>query len=132
MFSQILRDTKAIGNAESGGAGPRLHEQTVSMAVVATFELENLISPCISPGHPDCTHHCFRARADHPDQFYRRKSLPHPGGKIDLERCRTAETCPLGSGFLYGCHDLRGGMPQNNRPPGADVINVFVTIHIPA
>ena len=44
-LGQRARHARAVGQAERGDAGARLHQQAVGVAVVATLELQDLLPP---------------------------------------------------------------------------------------
>ena len=58
------RHTRAGGVAKGGQAGAGFHEEGIRMAVVATFELQNLAAPGGAARQADGTHAGFGAAAD--------------------------------------------------------------------
>ena len=49
----------------------------------------------------------------------------------DFERIRNAEAGAVFGGGLDGGNDFRMRVAENGRSPGADVVDVFVAIHVP-
>ena len=50
---------------------------------------------------------------------------------VDFKRIGNAEAGAVVGGGLDGGNDFRMRVAENRRPPGADVINVFVAVHVP-
>ncbi len=51
-------------------------------------------------------------------------------GELRLPFCRRPERETAGTGFLYRLYDLRAGVPQDARAPGADVVNKLIAVHV--
>ena len=46
------------------GTATRFYEQSIYMSMVAAFKFDDLVSACITPGQPNCTHGSFSAGVD--------------------------------------------------------------------
>ena len=100
------------------------------MAVVTAFELDQEVAPRIAARQPDGAHRRLGAGADEAYHIHRRDEAAQQVGQFDLAFGRRAERQAVGGSGLYGGNDFRMGMAENQRPPRADVIEIFVTIDI--
>ena len=101
------------------------------MPVIAPLEFDDLVFPGERARQSDCTHRGFGAGVDHADHFNGR----HDGGD---EFCHfnftfggRSKTCSAVGRFFYGAQNLRMGMSEDHRSPGTDVVDVFVSVHVP-
>src|SRR5689334_23923988 len=101
------------------------------MAVITTFKLDDVFAPGKGARQPYGGHGGFRARADKAHLVHRRKSLKHRFRQLCLSRCTGTEARAVPVGFLYGFHDRRESMPKDQRPPGANIVDVLITVSIP-
>ncbi|OQB91040.1 MAG: hypothetical protein BWX84_01584 [Verrucomicrobia bacterium ADurb.Bin118] len=99
--------------------------------MVTAVELDDFIASGESTRETNGAHAGFGAGIRQAHLLHAGHSLADQLGQGNLERIGNAETgAPNGSG-LDGGDDFRVGMAQNSGPPGADIINVFVAIHVP-
>ncbi len=101
------------------------------MAVITPVELDDFVALREPAREADRTHARFRAGICHADFLHawhqRTDELRHR----DFKRVRDAETRAVAGGGLDGGNDFGMRMTQYGRPPGADVINQFVAVHVP-
>ncbi len=100
------------------------------MAVVAALELDGQVAAGESPGYAQRAHGGFRAGVDQTDHLDGGNHLPHGFGEFDLLLGGRAEAGATRDGEVQGVEN--DGMPvaQNERSPGADVIDVLVAVGI--
>ena len=128
--AEAFRNAGGIGEPERGDARTGLHEKGIDMAVIAAFELDGQVAAGESPGYAQRAHGGFRAGIDQPDHLDGGNHLPHGFGEFDLLFGGRAEAGAARDGEVQGVED--DGMPvtQNQRSPGADVIDIFVAVGI--
>ena len=131
MLRERRRHARAVGIAKRERAGPGLHEQRIRVAVVAAVELDDFVAPGESAREADGAHARFRARIAHANLLHARHERTNQLRHRDFERIRDAEARAFFSGGFDGGNDFRMGVAENRRPPGADVINQFIAVHVP-
>ena len=101
------------------------------MTMVATVKFDDLVSSSKASSHSYGTHTCLCSRVAHTHFVHT--------GKQFLDQLRHSRFIRIwnpktGSPFrsrLDRLNNSRMGMPKDGWPPGTDVINVIVAIHIP-
>ena len=98
--------------------------------MITARELDQPLPTGMPTGHPDGAHRGFGSGTDQSDPLHARKSLQNQlcDARLVLSR-RAVRGAPLGS--LYDRVDhLLVSMPENHRPPGADVVNKTIAIQV--
>ena len=85
------RDAGARRHAERRQARARLHQKLIGVAVIAAFELDDLLAPRVRPRHADRAHRRFGAGAHEAHALDRRHHRSHELAELDLERGWRAE-----------------------------------------
>lgn len=116
-------DPGRVGQAEGGDAGAGGGEQPVGVAVVAAGELDDLGAAGEAPGQPDRRHGRLGPRVDQPD-LLDRGAVDDLGGQLHLTRGGGAEAGAEGGGLPDRLDHLGVGVAQDQRPPGADQVDV--------
>ena len=124
------RNAGRVGLPERERPGPGLHEHGVGVAVVAPFELHNLVPAGESPRQPDCAHRRLGARGDQPDLLYGRERPPDEVRERDLPRRGGAVARPFPRCAPDGGDDLRVGVAEDHRPPRGNVVDKRVAIDV--
>ena len=119
------------GNPERGYARSGFHQQGVGVAVVAAFKLHDVLALGIGAGQADGRHGRFGARAHEAHFLHVRERGNHQFGQIGFGGRGRSEAGAAARRRNHGFDHGRGGMAENERSPGADVIHVFVAIGIP-
>jgi hypothetical protein len=120
-----------VGIAESERAGAGFHEQRIRVAMIAAVELNNFIAFGEAAREPDGGHAGFGAGIRHAHFLDARHERADELGHGDFARIRNAKAgAVLGRGFDGG-NNFRMRVAKNGRAPGADVINIFVAVHVP-
>ena len=130
VLGVVLRYACRCGDRPREEAGAGLHEESVGVAMVATFELEDVVATREPAGNADGTHDRLGPRTDHPGDFHRGDEFADEFGHLNLASRGRAVGQPLIAGLLHRLQNLRMGMPQDARPPRADIIDVLVAVHI--
>ncbi len=101
------------------------------MPVITAFEFDDFISAGIPPGEPHGTHGGFSAGVHHADHFDRRDQPDNLLCEFIFQVSGSAKTGTVCQNNFKVLNDFSGGMTKNQRSPGADVIDVFLTVFIP-
>ena len=131
VLHHFRRHASAGWVAEGRQPGASLDQQGVGVAVVATFELDDLAATGRAARQANRTHRCLSARTDQPHHLDRRHELDDFFGEFDLALGRRTERKTFQQRFLHRVHDSRMTVPQNHRPPGADVVDIPFVIGVP-
>ena len=100
------------------------------MAVVAAFELDHLVATGVRTDQAQYGHAGFSSTVHEAHHLNARNGLDHHLSGV-LKGTRRTKTGALFDRFLQ-CRDyLRVGMAADGWPPAADVVDVFVSIHVP-
>ena len=131
VLDDVLRHTSA--RCLTKGSQPRAcrDEEGIGMAVVAALELDDLISPREATCQTDGTHRRLRPRVHHAHTLYRGEELrANKLCHLDL----TGITSPVARTLLQltadSLLDGRVSVPEEQGPPGADVVDVFIAIDV--
>ena len=100
------------------------------MPVVAALELHNDLAPGSRPRQPDRRHRRLRSRADKAHLLNRRIARNNPLSQIRLRRRRSPEAGRVPCRPLNRLHHRRKRVPQNHRPPRAEIVDVAVPVRV--
>ena len=100
------------------------------MAVVGALELDDLVAPGERARQADGGHGGLGARVDKAHHLDRGHPFDHAPRKIQLERARCAVAGPARRGLLHRRHHSRVRVPEDERPPRKDVVDVAVTVDV--
>ena len=117
-----------MSSRQGGGAGS--HQQAVAVAVVAAFELDDLVPASGPPGQPDGGHHRLGAGVDHTHHLNARYQLHHELGNFHLPRGGGTEGQSVPDGLLHRLPDHGVVMSQNHGAPGAHIVQIVPAIHV--
>ena len=122
---------RAGGGAERGQARTGFHQQGVGMAVVAAFELDDLLAAGGAARQADGAHAGFGARADQAHHVDAGDQLDDLFGQLDFALGGSAERESLEHRFLHRFHHRGVAVTQDHRAPGADVVDVLLPVGVP-
>ena len=131
VLDDVLRHTSA--RCLTKGSQPRASrdEEGIGMAVVAALELDDLVTTREATCQTDGTHRRLRPRVHHAHTLYRGEELrANKLCHLDL----TGITSPVARTLLQltadSLLDGRVSVPEEQGPPGADVVDVFIPIDV--
>src|SRR3712207_3804982 len=101
------------------------------MAMVATLKFDDLFPSCKCTHQAQHRHTGFCARVHKANHFNARHGINYHLSQHVLETRGCTKTSPLLGSFLNGFDYVRMSVTTNGWPPGADIVNVLVAIHIP-
>ena len=119
-----------IGDAQRGHAGAGFDQQRIDVAVIAAFEFDGEIAAGESARHAQSAHGGFGAGVDQAHHFHGRNDLRDQLGQFDFVPGGRAEA---GAGFenlAQRVDHRRRAMAQEQRPPGADVIDIGIAVDV--
>ncbi len=119
------------GVAEGEHAAAGFDQQAVGVAVVAAFEFDEQVAPGVAARQADGAHGGFGAGGDEAHHVEAGDEFDELFGQVDFSFCGRAEGEAVGGSFLHGADDVGVGMADDQRPPGADVIEVTLAVGIP-
>ena len=122
------RDSRAGGDAEGGGPGPRLHEEGVAVAVIAAGELHDAVPARRRPREPQRAHRRLGARVHEPHPLERRHEPPHRGPQLHLRRRRGPEARALLRGGGQHPGEPGRGVPVDEGAPRHDEVDVGAAV----
>jgi hypothetical protein len=129
-IAERLGDAARIGDAQGGDSRAGLHQQRIHVAVVAAFELDDQVPPGEAARHANGGHGGLGARVDQPDHFYRRDGVADGFGQLDFRLGGSPEAGADPERAFERREDLRMAVSQQQRSPGADVIDILVAVHV--
>src|ERR1044071_453728 len=94
------------------------------MAVIAAFELHDLVAAGVAARQANRAHGRFGAGADHADQLDRRHHFADAWREPGLDLRRRAERQTECGALLNRAHDRLVGMAEDHRTPRPDVVDV--------
>src|SRR5581483_3201867 len=107
------------------------HQKGIGVSVVATLEFHDVFATRIGTRQADGGHGGFRPRTDETHFFHSRKRGDHKFRQFGFAWRGSPETRAITRCPHHCFSDFRRSVPQNQRSPRADVINVFVAIGVP-
>ena len=131
VFGEARGNTGGRRISEREHAGTGFHEQAVGVAVVAPFELHDLVALRVAARETDGTHAGFGAGTHEPHLFTVGHDLEDFFRKERLAFRHGAEREAVRDRFFHGFDDGRMVVPQNHRAPGADVVNEAAAFGVP-
>ncbi len=120
----------AVGHAQGGGAGAGRHQKAIHMPVITAGKFDDQLPPREAPGQTNAAHGRLSSRADHAHHLDARKQLDDELGQLRFQLGRGAEGCPSRKGIADSLDHARIIVPQNERAPGTDEIEIAVAIDI--
>jgi hypothetical protein len=99
--------------------------------MITAVELDDLVPLRESARQPDGAHARLRAAARHANFFHARHQFTDELRHRDFQRIGNAEARAVFGSGLHGGNDFRMRVTEDGRPPGADVINQFISVHVP-
>ena len=124
------RDARTRGHAMRQRARSGGHEQRIDVAMITACEFDNEIATGESASQSHGAHRRFRAGRDHAHHLDRRHRFVNQFREFAFEFGRSAIAAAVASRFDRGMDHTRVRMPQNHRPPGADIVDVTVAIDV--
>ena len=124
------RNAGGVGDAQRRHAGAGLDQQRIDVAVIAAFELDGEVAAGESARHAQRAHGGFGAGVDQAHHLHGRNDLRDQLGELDFALGGRAEA---GAGFeniAQSVDDLRRTMAQQQRPPGADVVDIGIAVRV--
>ncbi len=130
MFGEVGRNARRVRLTEGQGAGTGLDQQVVGVAMVAAFELDDLIAPGEATRQADGAHGGFGTGVHHAHHVHAVDQRGHQFGHAHFHLGRGTKTQPVFDGGDHRVADRRMVVPQDHRSPGAYVVDVGLTIGI--
>ncbi len=100
------------------------------MSVVATVELQDPVASGRGARKADRGHRCFGAAGNQPDQLDAGERVDDPFRELDLALGRRPEGRALGRRRACRPDDLRMRVPEEQRTPRADEVDVPVPVDV--
>ncbi len=126
----LLRDSRASGDAEGRDPRARRNEEPVGMAVVSPVGLHDALPARGASGQTHRAHRGFRPRVDEAHHLDRRHELRDLLGETDLELGRSAVGRPSPRGPVERPAQKRRRMSEEVRPVRHDVVQVPPAVRI--
>ena len=130
ISGNFRRNARRVGSAAGQRAGAGFHQHGIGVPVVAARELDDLASSRRATGKPQGGHHRFSAGIDHAHHLGA-GHFAHQLGHFNLHRRRRAEAQAFADGLADRPLHRFITVSQNQRAPGADEIDVFLSVHVP-
>ena len=130
QFGVGWRHAGAIRQAQCGDTGAGAGQQAIGVAVVAPLELDDAVAAGEGAGEAQGGHGRLRARANEPHQLDRWHRIHHQPRQLHLQLRGRAEAGAALRRPLEDLDDGWVGVAQDQRPPGEDVVDVLVTVHV--
>ena len=121
-------DAQTVGRAARQAARTRTDEEAVRMAVVAAFELDDLVPARKAAGDADGGHRRLRARIDQAHHLHVRAGEADLFGEQRLRARGRAEAQPARSRRLHRRHHGGMGVAEDQRAPAHHIIGIDVTV----
>ena len=101
------------------------------MSVIAAFKFNNVLALGVGPCEADGCHGRFRARTDEANFLHVRKSGDDQFREIGFGGSGRAEAGAVAGRGNNSFDHGGGGVAQDQRSPGADVVHVLVAVGVP-
>ena len=98
------------------------------MTVIAADELDDLLAPRVAAREAQRAHRRLGAGVDHADELDGGIDALHELRELGLDDGRRAVARAARHRLLQCPNDVRVRMTDDHRPPGADVVDVFVAV----
>ncbi len=125
-----LGDSGGTGDAEGGDAGTGFDEESVGMAVITAFKLDDGVAASGGAGDADGGHGGFSAGADEAHFLNGGIAGDDAFGEVGLGSGGGSEAGGVGGGALNGFDDGRKGVAEDHGTPGAEVVDVAVAVGV--
>ena len=129
-LGEFFGNSSGPRNAERGHTGTSFHEQGVGVSVIAALELHDVLALGAGAGQSNCGHGRFRPGTDEADFLHMRERREHEFGEVGFRRRGRSEAGAVAQGCAQGLDDHGCGVAENQRSPGADVVDVLVAIGV--
>ena len=126
-----LRHPRGIRQSQGCHPGPRLHQEHIPMAVVATLKLQQAIALSIGPHQALHRQTSLRPRIHKADHLNTGNRIDHHLSQHIFQRTGRPKTSPLSQGIRQGRQHFVISMATDCRTPSADIIDIAIIIHIP-
>ena len=126
-----------LGYARTAGDRQRRHaatgsdQQSIRVPVIAALELEDPVSPRHPSRQADRAHRRFGAGTHHANLLHARQRGADRFRQLDLELRRCTEARSLRQCLAHCRKDLRLGVTEDQRTPGAHVVDELIPIDVP-
>ncbi|MCY1534316.1 hypothetical protein D9M68_696840 [compost metagenome] len=131
VLHHLGRHASAGRVAEGGETRTGFHQQRVGMAVVAAFELDDLLASGRAARQADRAHAGFGARTHQAHHVDAGHQLDDLFGQLHLTLGRRTVGKAFQHRFLHRFQHGRVAMAQDHRAPGADVVDVLLAVGVP-
>src|SRR5438874_1704072 len=125
------RDTRTVWLTVSERATPGFYQERISVTMVTTGELDDLVAFGESARQPQARHRRLCAAVHHPDFFDCRHPRADQLGHFHFKRIGNTEADASLRCFANGANDNWRGVSENGRSPTANVIDQFNAIDGP-
>ena len=127
----FLRNSRRTGNAEGGHAGAGFDQQSIGVAVIAAFELDDDFPARGGPRQADRRHGGLGAGADEAQLFDRGIAGDDLLCQIGFGGRGRSKAGAVRSGLLDRFDHGRKSVAEDHRSPGTEVVNVAIAIGVP-
>ena len=100
------------------------------MTVVSPDELDHFVPAGECAGEAQCAHHRLGPRVDEADHLHAGHEAADQARELQLERARSAEARSSRGGSGQRRQDARVRVPEHQRPPRQDVVDVAVPVDV--
>ena len=112
------------------GSGPGADQQAIGVAVVVAGELDDLVAPGEGPGQPNGAHAGLGARVDQPQRLNAGYCASDEPRQFHFLFHRSSKAGPTPGSSFKNSYDCRVGVAQHQRTPGAEVVDVLVSVYV--
>ena len=106
------------------------HQHSITVPMIAACKFDDLIFPCITSCHTDCTHNSLCTRIDHSDHIHMRDSVTDKFSHFHFDLCSASKAQTFFTGLQNTFPYCRKIVSQDHWSPGIYVINIAVAIYI--
>ena len=131
VIGETLGDTGTVGIAEGQGAGTGFDEERIDVSVIASFELDDLVSLGEPPCDANGRHGGFGSGIAHADHVHAVDVLTDQLRHFDLERSGASDAGTILCGWFDRVDDGVRSVSQDRRAPSPDVVDPFGAVDIP-
>ena len=127
---QCRGDPRTVGQTQRGDPGARLHEKAIGVPVIAALELHDELAARDRAGQPHAGHGRLGPAVHEAHHLETRHAPPHRFGELDFRLARRAVGPAARHGLCHGGEHCGMRVAQDQRPPGADVVQVLAAVDI--